>query len=785
MILLLLAHIVAALFAPVLARRWGRGVFWVVAVPPALTAAWALTQTSAAHGDPAGIVQTYPWIPSLGVALSFRTDSLAWLMCLVVGGVGALVLAYCSRYFDQDSPSLGRFAGLLTAFAGAMLGLVTSDDMLLLYVFWEITTVLSYLLIGHDSHLRASRAAASQALVVTTVGGLAMLAGIVILGQTYTTYRISGVLAAVADAGANAQVSAPVIWAVVLILVGAISKSALVPFHFWLPGAMAAPTPVSAYLHAAAMVKAGIYLVARLAPSFAGLPAWRWTVLVLGGGTMLLGAYRALRQHDLKLLLAFGTVSQLGFLIVLTGTGTRQAALAGLTMLLAHAFYKGSLFLTVGVIDHAAGTRDLRELSGLRTSMRGTFASACLAAASMAGLPPLLGFVGKEAGYAAYTGSGQPWAAPLLGVLVAGSVLTVAYSARFVWGAFRTQPERAATPVHAPGAVLVGIPLVLSLAGLVVGLTAPAIEPYLAGYANTLPSDGPQLHLGLWHGFNLALVLSAVTLLLGGTLALGRRAVNQWQSRLGRVTGSWGADAGYRLTMQYLDRGSLRITGTVQRGSLPFSLGLILGTFLLMGGGALIAARTGWGTPRGYDSGAQVATATLIIVAALLASHSRRRLRAVFLVSVAGYGVALLFLLHGGPDLALTQILAETISLLVMVLVLRRLPSKFTDATIGNRVVRIGLGLACGALVTALALIIPQVRQHAPASQGLAQTAVEYGGGDNIVNVILVDVRAWDTMGELSVVIVAARSGPRPGGFRGWSGCTPSGGRCCWRSWSA
>ncbi len=757
MILLLLAHTVAALIAPALARRLGRGVFWVVAVPPALTAAWAVGQTGLVHDDPAGVVASYPWVGSLGMALNFRTDALAWLMCLIVGGVGALVLAYCARYFDADSPSLGRFAGLLTAFAGAMLGLVTSDDLVLLYIFWELTTVLSYLLIGHLEHERASRAAASQALVVTTVGGLAMLAGIIMLGQTYGTYRISELLAAVGAVPADALAAQPVVvWAVVLVLVGAVSKSALVPFHFWLPGAMAAPTPVSAYLHAAAMVKAGVYLVARLAPAFAGLAAWRWTVLVLGGGTMLLGAYRALRQHDLKLLLAFGTVSQLGFLIVLTGTGTAQAALAGVTMLLAHAMYKGALFLVVGVIDHATGCRDLRELSGLRTTMRWTFLTACLAAASMAGLPPLLGFVGKEAVYGAYAGSGRPWAAAVLAVLVVGSALTVAYSARFVWGAFRTQTGHPATDVHAPGPVLVGIPMVLALAGLVAGPASGALEPYLAGYADALPADGDALHLGLWHGLNQAFVLSAVTLLLGTGLFAVRRLVNRWQTRLGRLTGAWGADDLYRRTMHTLDHGSLRITGALQRGSLPFSLGLIVGVFLLFGGGALLTAGVSWGSPRRYDSGAQAVTAAIIVAAALLASYSRRRLRAVFLVSVSAYGVAMLFLLHGGPDLALTQILAETISLLVLVLVLRRLPSKFTDDTVRNRLWRLGFGMGAGALVTGLALAIPQFRQRVPASDGLAETAVGYGGGDNIVNVILVDVRAWDTMGELSVVIVAA-----------------------------
>ena len=382
MVALLVVHAVAAVFAPHLVHRLGAKAFWILSLPPAATFVWALTQTSAAISDPP--TEAYSWVPSIGMELFFRLDSLSWLLTLVVGGIGFLVLAYCSAYFSDDEPGLGRFAACLVAFAGAMLGLVTSDDTLVLYLFWEMTTVLSYLLIGHRPGSRSSRSAASQALVVTTFGGLAMLVGIVLLGEQAGTYRLSEMLAQTPTATAITNVS------VGLLLVGALSKSALVPFHFWLPGAMAAPTPVSAYLHAAAMVKAGIYLVARLAPAFADVPVWRPMVLILGALTMVIGAYRSLRQHDLKLLLAYGTVSQLGFLVILVGAGTADAALAGVTMLLAHALYKACLFLVVGAIDHATGTRDLRRLSGLRRSMPGLALASLIAAASMAGLPPML-----------------------------------------------------------------------------------------------------------------------------------------------------------------------------------------------------------------------------------------------------------------------------------------------------------------------------------------------------------------------------------------------------------
>lgn len=301
---------------------------------------------------------TLSWIPALGIDLDFRLDTLSWLMVLLVGGVGALVLVYCSAYFSPASGNLGRFAAFLVGFAGAMLGLVTSDNLVQLYVFWELTTVFSYLLIGHYTTRKSSRRAATKAILVTTAGGLVMLIGIVLIGDLSGTYSITDIVAA--------PPTGPVaVTAVVLLLVGAASKSALVPLHFWLPAAMAAPTPVSAYLHAAAMVKAGIYLVARLAPGYAGLEAWQLMILVLGGFSLVMGGYQALRQHDLKLLLAYGTVSQLGLLAILLGTGSRATALAGLALLGAHAMFKASLFLVVGLVDAATGTRDLRNLSAI------------------------------------------------------------------------------------------------------------------------------------------------------------------------------------------------------------------------------------------------------------------------------------------------------------------------------------------------------------------------------------------------------------------------------------
>ncbi|MBO3140431.1 Na+/H+ antiporter subunit A [Dermatophilus congolensis] len=747
MVVLLTIHAVAAVLSPFIIDRFRSKGFWILAAPPAMTFAWALTQTPAALGSP--LIETYPWIPTLNLTLTFRLDTLSWLLCLVVGGIGALVLAYCAGYFSDDEPGLGRFAGTLVAFAGAMLGLVTSDDALLLYLFWELTTVGSYLLVGHRPESRSSRIAATQALVVTSFGGLAMLIGIILLGEQAGTYRLSQLLG-------TTPLDSPITnTAIVLILIGALSKSAQVPFHFWLPGAMAAPTPVSAYLHAAAMVKAGIYLVARLAPSFADAPTWRPLVLTVGCATMIIGAYRSLRQHDLKLLLAFGTVSQLGFLIILVGSGYPNTALAGTTLLLAHALYKGALFLIVGAIDHSTGTRYLRRLSGLRHSMPGLFIATIISAASMAGLPPLLGFVGKEAAYDAYLHSPLPYGKIVLGVLVAGSALTLAYSWRFVWGAFRNNPELEKTPVHAPGPLLTGIPLILSAGSIALGIFCTYLEPILRRASDT-PSHAADLHLALWHGITPALLLTLLTWAAGSVLILLSRHVYRFQNNVPQLLSARDA---YWLCMRGLDRLSLETTGLLQRGSLPLSLSLILTVFIVVPGGTLLLTSQDWQRIHTDNAAAwpQAAIALVLCTAAIASVRSRRRLRAIFMAGTTGYGCAMMYLVYGAPDLALTQALAETFSIVVFVLVLRRLRTRFDiTASTSLRIWRVVFGAIVGVIFTALALLMPALRVHRPASDGMAELAYPFGGGTNIVNIILVDIRAWDTMGEISVALAAA-----------------------------
>ena len=754
MLMLIAVLLAAAVASPWLVLRAGRRAFLALAAVPLAGAVWVAAQTPAVH-DGEMLVEVHPWVGSIGMDLAFAMGTLQWLMALIVLGIGALVLGYCAWYFDDDDDGVPRFAGVLVAFVASMLGLVLADDLLLLYVFWELTTVFSFLLIGHDSARRASRRAAIQALVVTTLGGLVLLVGAILVGHSAGTYRISEILA-------DPPTGVAVTVGVQLLLVGAISKSALLPFHFWLPSAMAAPTPVSAYLHAASMVKAGVYLVALLAPAFAAVTGWRTVLLVLGLATMVLGGVRALRQHDLKLLLAYGTVSQLGFLVLVLGTGTRSAMMAGLALLLAHALFKATLFLVVGIIDHSTGTRDLRELTGLARRMPVLTVAAALAAASMAGVPPLLGYVAKESVLVALVdvardgdGTGitttNGWL--LVAGVVVGSILTAAYSARFLWGAFANRDVESPPSVHSPSAAFVAAPVVLAALSLLLGAAGGPLTSLLAGQADAFPPGAHEPELTLWHGAGLPLLLTAITLAAGAVMFVAREPVARLQAALAH---GWSLERAYRGGMRLLDRTAVEVTGVVQRGSAAAYLGIILVVLVVLPGSTLIGG-LGDLDVQAWDNPAQAVVGVIIVAAAVLTTRSRRRIRAVLLVSVTGYGTALLFVLQGAPDLALTQALVETLTVVVFVLALRRLPEYFTDRPLtAQRWVRVALGLAVAVVVAGFLLVAGAARISDPVSVSLPERALEFGGGGNIVNVILVDTRAWDTLGELSVLVAAA-----------------------------
>lgn len=754
MLAILCAHAAAAALAPLLVQRWGRQAFYALAVVPLLSLIWVVLNWPGPGG--AATTVSIPWVPELSMNIDLRFDTLAAIMSVLVLAVGALVLFYCAEYFHHHDghteKRLPSFAAELTAFSGAMFGLVVSDNTLLLYLFWELTTVLSFVLVGHYAERATSRRAATQALLVTTAGGLAMLVGIIILGELSGTYLLSELVAS-PPRGTAASV------AVVLVLVGALSKSAIVPMHFWLPGAMAAPTPVSAYLHAAAMVKAGVYLVARMAPGFADAAPWRPMVITLGLLTMLMAGWRAVREYDLKLILAFGTVSQLGLITIMVGGGSGDLLLAGLAMLCAHAMFKAALFMVVGIIDHATGTRDIRRLAGLGRRSKPLLIIGLAGAASMAAIPPFFGFVAKEADLttlAETTALG--WTGPfVLAGVVFGSVFTTIYSLRFIYGAFadkgRSEPSQRVAEMHRPTAAFLAAPAILAAAGLAFGLWPAGLDTVLAEYADTAPG-GADYHLALWHGVNLPLLLSILVLAAGAASFFLRSRLRR--ARVGYVP-LGNADRIYDNVVRGADVLAVRLTSVTQRGSIPATQAVILSTLVVFPVVMLLLGTRSVPELRLWDHPLQVVVGLIILAAALSATVMRNRLAAVLLVGVTGYGCGAIFVFHGAPDLALTQFLVETLTLVIFVLVLRTLPAEADRANITrHRLPRALLAIAVGATVTGLAVFAMAARSTRPIAELLPDAAYYRGHGANTVNVLLVDIRAWDTMGEISVLLVAA-----------------------------
>lgn len=746
MAVLVMAHFVGAVALVPVARRFGHRAFLPAALLPAVTFVWAATLVpSLGAGETR--TQTVSWVPSLGLELTFRVDGLGALMAMVIGGIGALVFWYAAWYFSGSS-SARTVAPLLLAFAGAMLGLVLADNVLLLFVFWELTSVTSFLLIGTDDEKAGARAAAQQALLITGAGGLALLAGLVLVSQAAGTWSLSAIVAA-PPTGTAATAGA------ILALVGALTKSAQVPFNSWLPGAMSAPTPVSAYLHSATMVKAGVYLIARLSPAFVVLDGWRALAVAAGLASLVVGGWRALRQHDLKLLLAHGTVSQLGLLVVLFGLGLPAAWFAGLVVLVAHALYKAALFMVVGIVDHATHTRDLRRLDRLGSRLPVLAAAAAVAAASMAGLPPLLGFIGKEEAFAALTEPGVPGAPWVLVVVVAGSVLTVAYSGRFWLGAFGTSPStEPVTELHPPAPPIVAPAVVLAALSVLLGLIPALAQPAIDAAVRWLGPDAPDETLALWHGVNTALGWSLAVLTVGAVAIAARHRIERLQSRLPRLAGGQRA---YDALVRWLLRGSGRLTGIVQNGSLPVYLGVI--GLTLVGSVTLPLARA-LGTPDELvlaDSWVQAAVVVIMVVAAVGVALADRRITAVVLVGTVGYGMAGLFVIQGAPDLAVTQLLVETLTVVAFVLVLRHLPDRFSAPVLrGTRLLRAGVGAVVGVVVFAFTLSAVAGRAAPSISAEYVERALPDGGGRNVVNLILVDFRGFDTLGEITVLVTAA-----------------------------
>jgi len=700
----------------------------------------------------------WAWIPSVGLQASFMVDGLGWFFALLILGIGILVVLYARYYLGPEDP-IGRFYAYLLLFMGSMLGIVLSDNLVLLLVFWEMTSLASFLLIGYWHHRREGRQGARMALVVTGAGGLALMAGILLLGQIAGTYELSELLA-LGDTVRSSPLYVP---ALLLVLVGAFTKSAQFPFHFWLPHAMAAPTPVSAYLHSATMVKAGIFLLARLHPILAGTSEW---VLLVGGAgvvTLLVGAYLAVLKHDLKSLLAFSTVSHLGLIVALLGFGTRAAVVAALFHVLNHAAFKAALFMNAGIVDHETGTRDIRRLGGLARHMPVSAGLALLGGAAMAGLPPLNGFLSKEMfleetlHVAALPGLGAApsWLLPGLGAVAA--ILGVAYSVRYVvevyWGpepsSFPRDPHEPRRGMRLPVELLIAV-------CVLVGLLPQAAAGGLVGVASAGALGAPpEVHLALWHGFNLPLLLSGIGLVGGFLLWSGReRLFALHEGPLPLPVAKRVYDGTVAAVVSLSDA----VTDRLESGSLQNYLALLVTVALAVA--AVPVASGSWvarpGTVLPVDL---VSVAGWIILATgaigTVVLH-RRRILAVVSLSVVGLVVALAFVHFSAPDLALTQISVEVVTIVLLLLALYYLPptSPVEDSP-GRRLRHALLAAAAGIGMAAVTWFLLTQPFETISGFHIANSKPG-GGGTNVVNVILVDFRGYDTLGEITVLGIAA-----------------------------
>jgi multicomponent Na+:H+ antiporter subunit A len=733
--------------------RLGRRAFFVGWLPFVLSLAWLLPRLGEIIDGRVSSDQV-TWVGPLDLSFDLRVDGLAATMTLIVTGVGLLVLWYARGYFATDSPVLGRLAGLLVLFAGAMVGLVQSNNFYTFFMFWELTSVTSFLLIGIQHTQARARAAALQALVITSAGGLAMLAGFVLVSTETGASTFT-------DLARNPLPTGTVITvASVLLLIGAFTKSAQYPFHSWLPGAMAAPTPVSAYLHSATMVTAGVYLVARLAPVFATTSLWRPLVFVVGSVTILAGGVRALNQDDAKLMLALGTVSQLGFMIVLFGAGTPSATTAGWLLLVTQALFKAALFMVVGILDRLTGTRDLRRLPALGRGWRWIEVTAFVAAATMAGVPLTAGFIAKEADFESLADAGFSGHWLLLAVVVAGSLLTAAYSARFCWAAFVAPRRRArhrggdAVATPSPPSWSFGAPAaLLSLGCLLFGLVPSAEDSLASASVKALYAGAESVHLAIWHGWNLELTLSLLAIAGGIGLLVIYSRLRPPAPRLHLPIG----ERAYFGTLRGIAWVSHRVTGFVQNGSLPVYAGVILATAMALPAWVLVTQWDWNGWPAAVGRIGYLPIIGFLVVAALGAATVRRRFAAAVFLGATGYAMAALFVAYGAPDLALTQVTVETLSTVVFVLVLRRLPRQFErQSTSRRRVVRAVIAAFVGVVVFVFAIAASRDSLPASVSDQMVERSVPDGHGHNVVNVILVDFRGLDTLGEITVLAVAA-----------------------------
>ncbi len=757
----ILSPLILAILLPFIRKVVGNKLGWVVSILPLTLFVWFAAQLpSILRGEQIKIF--YEWVPTLGVNFSLYLDGLSVLFALIITGIGFLVVVY-SIYYLSTRENLNDFYVFILLFMGAMLGVVTSSNLILMYIFWELTSFSSFLLIGFWYQKERSRYGAQKSMLITVIGGFCMLAGIVLIWVLTGTFEIREILAQ----AALIQESSLYIPITTLILLGAFSKSAQVPFHIWLPDAMEAPTPISCYLHSATMVKAGIYLIARMTGILGGTEFWFLVVSSIGLISLLLGSYLALRQKDLKAILAFSTISQLGLIITLLGYGTPPAVMAAMFHLFNHSAFKGSLFLMVGIVDHQTGTRNINKLRGLAKVMPYTASIAVIGSLSMAGVPPFNGFLSKELFFTASVDAvnanlsflgGFAWIFPAIALF--GSIFTFVYSISVFHKVFFSGPISTETPKKPHeaswGLVLPG--LLLVSVNVIVGLFPNLISRILLEPTTAAIMGFPMVvNIHHWHGFNLPLAMSLLVLAVGMILY---NKIDVLKSVLAKVPSTPSSDRFYDWSVAAILRGAKKVTNIQMTGLLrDYNLFVLLYTLLVVGGTIFIkdvmVINTGDLAEVAFF---EVILALVVIGAALGVMLSKCRIVAVISLGVVGYTVALFFVVFRAPDLALTQLLVETVTLTLFLLVFTRLPEFLSEKDTPKRVKNINIivSVLVGLLAASLTVMGHSIKHYESISHYFIENSYKLGGGTNAVNVILVDFRGLDTLGEIAVLGIAA-----------------------------
>jgi multicomponent Na+:H+ antiporter subunit A len=752
----ILVCFVGAMLTPIIKSFVGKHFHYVLSLIPLALFILVIEQStwlSQTQGSSFALSESYSWFPKWNIGFDFRADGLSMLLAGLVTGVGTFISLYAGSYLKNHA-YVARFYIYFFVFMGAMLGIAFSDNFYAFFMFWELTGVASYFLIGFDFHNKKARQNALQALLVTGIGGLCLLAAFVLTHHALGASTFSFLN----QHASEIQNHSLFPWILALFFLGALTKSAQFPFHFWLPNAMSAPTPASAYLHSATMVKAGIFLLARVAPAFDSVPAWGYTLITLGAITVVLAAVMSLFQVDLKRLLAFTTLGALGMLTLALGIGTPLVVKSALVFMIAHGFYKAALFLIAGIVDHEAGTRDVRKLGGLGRLLPFTSVGLILAGLAKLGLPPALSFIGKEnllAGVLEYQW-GPLWAI-IIG-LGAISFVFVGVHMIYIFFISKDQSQIPSSGVHeAPWAMWIG-PLVMGFIGLFLPFIAAWFDTSILNPAyDTFLKPSFDFQLSFWHGFSWPLVISLMS------VGLGYWAFTYCRSSLDELSLidknlNFGPSRVYEAAINAITVYTGPFFRLFQNGSLRFYLHVILWSFVGTSI-AYFATKTASLTPINFEqkSSILISLVQLIVVSgAVLAVLARRIFTSILALGMVGFGLAFVFVLHGAPDLAMTQFLVETLTLILMVLILRRMPLSANFLQKTSKIFSVTLAIAAGFVFSVITYISATTPITESVSEFYAKTSLVEAYGRNVVNVILVDYRGFDTLGEIFVLALAA-----------------------------